>query len=244
MSKVRDPITDTACHILKGAVVTVLGTPVTASVECNNKVKGRLTVEYDSDVKPSDENVKRIEKEANNIVKANLPLKAFSMDRKEAETKYTESKVNNTYIYDKFPVPESVTTLTLVEIENWNINCCPAQHLEKTGDIGYIKIIGTNHRPQKKEFELRFEIVSKEAVEAEQAAQDKSRLEKEKKIKDEQDRLKRESTNIELVTKRVMEITLANQQDKSKAITEISTLLNILKNNSYMNGMNCTISKQ
>ncbi|GAM25891.1 hypothetical protein SAMD00019534_090660 [Acytostelium subglobosum LB1] len=105
-TKARDTITDSACHVLKGAIVKVLNCPVTVSVECQNKVKGRVCIEYTNPDKPDDATIQKIEQEANRVIKENLPFNVFTMERKAAEEKYTKDKVNNTYIYDKFPVPE------------------------------------------------------------------------------------------------------------------------------------------
>ena len=42
----------------------------------------------------------------------------------EAEAKYFDHRVNQTYLYDEYPVPADIIILSLVEIPNWNINCC------------------------------------------------------------------------------------------------------------------------
>ncbi|EFA84871.1 putative alanyl-tRNA synthetase [Heterostelium album PN500] len=240
--KSRDSITDTACHVLKGAIVKVLNTPITVSVECQNKVKGRVCVEYTLDDKPDDSTLQKIEDECNRIIKENLPLNAFSMDRKEAEAKYTKEKVNNTYIYDKFPVPESVTTLTLVEIAGWNINCCPAVHLKSTGELGGIKISGINHRPQKKELEFRFDIVASDAVDNKKKK--KGGAAPAVTVVDplEEHRARISATNVKDLTARIVEMVIANANNQKTleqtTIPEIQNLLTNLKNVSYSNGYN------
>lgn len=58
---------------------------------------------------------------------------------------------------------------------SWNINCCPADHFKSTGEIGGIKILKLNHRPQKNELEFAFEVLPKgQEVKATQAASSKS----------------------------------------------------------------------
>lgn len=55
-----------------------------------------------------------------------------------------------TYIYDKYAnLPEHITEVGLVLIDDWNINGCPGDHLPTTGGVGAIKIPRFNHRPQK-----------------------------------------------------------------------------------------------
>jgi hypothetical protein len=55
-----------------------------------------------------------------------------------------------TYIYDKYAkLPETITEVGLVLIDNWNVNGCPGDHLPSTGGVGAIKVPRFNHRPQK-----------------------------------------------------------------------------------------------
>ncbi|KAN0018888.1 hypothetical protein ACTFIU_008822 [Dictyostelium citrinum] len=245
-SKPRDSTTDSACHVLKGAIVKVLNTPVTISVECNNKVKGRISVEYDQPEKPSQELINKIEEEANLIIKQNLEFKTFKIDRKEAESKYKSNLVNNTYIYDKFPVPESVTELSLVELENWNINCCPAVHLKTTGEIGGIKIGGINHRPAKKELEFRFDIVAS-AVDATPVKPTGRGAKKAAIVVNEPSvegpTLK--DTNVQYLTQKIIKLVLDSKDNEKElqeqTTLEIEQLLTILKNTSYTNGSQSVI---
>jgi len=115
----RDISTDTALHILKGAIVKVLNTPLTTTVECKSHTKGKLSVEYELPEVPSDAIVREIEELANQKVKENVDIEIIKIGRKEAEEKYRREPVNNTFIYDKFPVPDSVTELSLVHIKGY-----------------------------------------------------------------------------------------------------------------------------
>ena len=74
--------THTALHIVKGAVVKVLGAKWTASVYVNGS-HGRLTVKYDR--KPTQEEIKRIEELANEKVRENVPIKVYTLPREEAD---------------------------------------------------------------------------------------------------------------------------------------------------------------
>ncbi|KAN0033531.1 hypothetical protein ACTA71_007218 [Dictyostelium dimigraforme] len=247
-SKPRDSTTDSACHVLKGAIVKVLNTPITISVECNNKVKGRISVEYEHPEKPSQELINKIEEEANLIIKQNLEFKTFKIDRKEAESKYKSNLVNNTFIYDKFPVPESVTELSLVELESWNINCCPAVHLKTTGEIGGIKIGGINHRPAKKELEFRFDIVAAAAADTTTQVKPTSRGAKKAVTVVNEPTVEGptlKDTNVQYLTQKIIKLVL-DSKDNQKELTEQTTLeieqlLTILKNTSYTNGSQSVI---
>ncbi len=61
-------------------------------------------------------------------------------------------------MYDKFPVPASVTTLTLVRIPDWNLNCCLGPHVERTGELGKITLTKWRARGAKRALEISFTV--------------------------------------------------------------------------------------
>ena len=144
-----NPRVDTALHVLKGAVQKVLGTPLTTAVFAEVD-KGRLTVEFEG--KPTDEQMAEIGRLANDKIAEDVPLESFEMGRAEAEKEF-----GNT-MYDKFPVPASVTTLTLVRIPEWNLNCCLGPHTERTGELVKITITKWRARGVKKTLEISFTV--------------------------------------------------------------------------------------
>ena len=146
----KNPKVDSALHILKGAVQKVLGAKITASTYCEND-EGRLTVVFDR--KPLDEEMKLVEAEANNKIKENVIIQHFEMGRKEAEEKF------GTIIYDKFAVPEHITLLKIVQIADWNINCCIGNHEQTTETVGQIIVRKYRFRNAKQELEISFSVV-------------------------------------------------------------------------------------
>jgi len=144
-----NPEVDSALHVLKGAVQKILNATLTTSVYAEEN-KGRLTVEYNG--KPTEQQMQEIETLVNEKIRENVPIETFEMDRKEAEDKY------GTIIYDKFPVPVHIQTLTLTRIKGWNINCCLGPHVKTTGEIGRITILKHRTRQKKKELEISFEV--------------------------------------------------------------------------------------
>lgn len=72
---------DTALHILKGAIVTVLKTPLTIAIQCAKADEGRISVEYQPAEKPSDEQVRLIEQLANKKIQENVPVDLFKMKK-------------------------------------------------------------------------------------------------------------------------------------------------------------------
>jgi len=148
--------THTALHILKGAVVKILGKEAmwTASTYVNGK-HWRLTVQFNR--KPTVDEVKSIEELANVKIREDLKIEVIKMSRDEAENTYGE------VIYDLFRVPENVRELYIVIIRDsdgsiWNINACNKQHLTSSKSIGRIKLDNPRFRASKNLLEIPFDI--------------------------------------------------------------------------------------
>jgi alanyl-tRNA synthetase len=161
MAKARIPEIDTALHIVKGAIVRVLKTPLTVSTECSKPHEGRLAVQWSESRAPTKEEVNQILELTNNKIRENVDVLVTEMDRKEAEEKF-KNGVNSTFIYDKFPVPAQIQKVNVVLIDDWNVNCCVGTHLKKTGDVRFVNSLRFNHRPQKQELEFIFSFNEKD----------------------------------------------------------------------------------
>ena len=142
--------THTALHVLKGAVAKVLDVKWTAGVSVEGS-HGRLTVQ--SDEKPSDEEIARIEAEANAKIREDAPVEIFEMERAEAEKRWGDA------IYDLFPLPASITRLSIFYLPGWNVNACNKEHTKTTGEIGSLRITKTRFRASKKLLEISFDVV-------------------------------------------------------------------------------------
>ncbi len=148
---IKNPKIDSALHVLKGAVQKVLGASLTTNVyESLDEAQGRLTVEFNR--KPTDQEIAEIEKLANEKIKENVEIKHFDMARRDAEEKYGDS------IYDKFPVPAHIKNMKILEIPDWNVNCCIGQHTKTTGEVGKIKLRKVKFRDTKQILEIGFKI--------------------------------------------------------------------------------------
>jgi len=139
----------TALHVVKGAVVKVLGAKWTASVYVSGK-HGRLTVKFDR--KPSEEEVKRIEELANLKVEEDAPVNVYTLPREEAERRFGDE------MYDLFPIPSHVKELSVVVIDGWNVNACSKQHTATTGQVGRIRLGRPRFRASKSLLEIPFDI--------------------------------------------------------------------------------------
>jgi alanyl-tRNA synthetase len=141
--------THTALHVLKGAVQKVLGARLTSSTYVSGN-HGRLAVRFER--KATEEEMRMIEREANNKVAEGAEVIEFEMDRAEAEGHFGDQ------IYDVFPVPANVTRLRIVRIPDWNINCCLERHTESTSQVGRIRVGRQRFRNSRKELEIEFNV--------------------------------------------------------------------------------------
>jgi len=134
---------------VKGAAERVLGVRKTASVYVSGG-HGRLTVQYER--KPTEEEMKNIEKAANEKIAEGAEVLEFEMEKSEAEGHFGD------VIYDLFPLPPGASRLHIVRIPEWNINCCNERHVENTLQIGRIKLGRARYRNSRKELEIEFEL--------------------------------------------------------------------------------------
>jgi alanyl-tRNA synthetase len=105
--------THTALHVLKGAAVKVLDAKWTAGVYVKEN-HGRLTLQYGR--KPTPEEITRIEELANSKIQGDSPIEVTEINRKDAEERWGDA------IYDLFPIPPTITRLTILHIPDWNVN--------------------------------------------------------------------------------------------------------------------------
>jgi len=139
----------TALHVLKGAAVEVLGVKWTAGVSVSGS-HGRLTLQFDR--KPTEDEMRRVEEAANRVIAEDIGVEELVMDRSEAEKRWGD------LIYDLFPIPESVTELSICHIPGWNVNACNREHCSSTGGVGSLAISKYRYRANKGVLEISFDI--------------------------------------------------------------------------------------
>ncbi|KUH33399.1 alanyl-tRNA editing protein AlaX [Thermococcus celericrescens] len=147
-----DVRTHTALHVVKGAVVKVLGEKAkwTTSVYVDGN-HGRVTVKFDR--KPTPEEIAEIGRLASEKVRENVLVRVYELPREEAEERFGED------MYDLFPIPPEVKTLKVVVIEGWNVNACKEEHTATIGEIGEIKIRKVRFRKSKELLEISFDVL-------------------------------------------------------------------------------------
>jgi len=141
--------THTALHVLKGAVVKVLGARWTAGVHVKGN-HGRLTLQFDR--KPTPEEVIHIEELANSKIMEDALVEVTDMERTEAEALWGDA------IYDLFSIPPAITRLSILHIPDWNVNACNKQHTPTTAPIGRLTITKTRYRATKRLLEISYDI--------------------------------------------------------------------------------------
>jgi alanyl-tRNA synthetase len=143
--------THTALHIVKGAIVKVLGPDAKWSTSAGvDGSHGRIAVEFNR--KPTDQEIAEIQKKVNEKIAEDAPIEIHELSRRDAEARWGD------WIYDKFPLPESIQQLSVLYLPDWNVNACNKQHTETTGQIGAIKITKTRYRNSKQVLEISYEV--------------------------------------------------------------------------------------
>mmetsp|Transcript_13276 Transcript_13276/g.18102 ORF Transcript_13276/g.18102 Transcript_13276/m.18102 type:complete len:258 (-) Transcript_13276:68-841(-) len=154
MKKARHhPDVDTAFHLLKGAIVKVLGANLTDSLNFSGATKGKITLVYSGEEAPEQSAIQQIEDLANDKISSAIELTEEMMARPEAEAKYTENPVNNTNIYDKARPRPDIKELPIALIPDWNVNCCCGPHTQPK-DLKPIRILNVTHQKGKKKLEF------------------------------------------------------------------------------------------
>ena len=129
----RESITKhhTATHILNSSARNTLGSWIWQNSAFKDVNYGRLDITHHSAL--NKEEVERIEKTANEIVMKNLDVNIKEYERGESEQKFSFR------IYQGGVVPSN--KVRIVNISNFDIEACGGTHVNRTGDIGLIKIL-------------------------------------------------------------------------------------------------------
>ena len=123
----------TATHILLGAARRVLGDHVWQHGVQKGVERTRLDISHFKRIEPNE--VREIERLANEVMMEGRPVKAEWMNRNLAERKYGFD------LYQGGVVPGK--KVRVVEVEGWNAQACAGTHCSRTSEVGFIKILRT-----------------------------------------------------------------------------------------------------
>ncbi len=144
--------THTALHIIKGAIVKVLGAEAKWSTSAGiDGAHGRIAVEYPR--KPTDQQLAEIQTKVDQKIAEDSEIETYKMTRREAEQRWGD------WIYDKFPLPDTIQEVTIFHLPDWNVNACIKKHTQTTGQIGKIQITKTRYRKSKQVLEISYDII-------------------------------------------------------------------------------------
>ena len=122
-------------HILNAVMQRDFGTG--RSVEAHFGTK-KSKCDYRVDCPLTDNDLLKIEAAVNAEVEADHPVTTFEISREEADAKYDMGKV-----------PDSATTIRIVQIGNLDVIPCVGQHVEHTGQIGRFVIRSADMKDEK-----------------------------------------------------------------------------------------------
>ncbi len=123
----------TSTHVIMGAARRVLGAHVWQSGAQKEVEKARLDISHPKRL--SNQEISEVERLANEVVMRNLQVETLWLPREEAELKY------GFRLYQGGVVPGR--EIRVVKTADWEIEACGGTHCRHTGEIGLIKIIGT-----------------------------------------------------------------------------------------------------
>ena len=121
----------TSTHIVNAAAKRVLGRHINQAGAKKTEEKAHLDITHYQSL--TDEELSRIEEEANKIVKENIPIRKTFLLREDAEKRYGMA------IYQGGAVPGKM--IRIVEIPEVDVEACGGTHLNSTGEAGEIKIL-------------------------------------------------------------------------------------------------------
>ena len=141
--------TNTALHVVKGAIAKTLGVKWTASVWVEGN-HGRIAVQYDK--KPTEDEIAEIQRLTSQKISEDASIEVVEMNRGDAEDRWGE------IIYDLFPLPEHIRELKIFNLPGWNVNACNKEHTSTTGEIGNVIITKARFRNSKQLLEVSFDV--------------------------------------------------------------------------------------
>ncbi len=121
----------TATHIINGAAKKVLGNHVWQAGAAKTTEKGRIDITHYENL--AEKQIVEIEEEANKIVEADITLKHGIVPKGRAEAEH------GFRLYQGGAVPGK--EIRVVDIPGYDTEACGGTHLNRTGEVGKIKIL-------------------------------------------------------------------------------------------------------
>ncbi|MHA1897113.1 MAG: alanine--tRNA ligase-related protein, partial [Promethearchaeota archaeon] len=121
----------TATHVINAAARQILGDHINQASAKKTFEKAHLDITHYESLK--EEQIRKIEERANEIIAQKIPIHSYLLPRAEAEKKY------GMRLYQGGAVPGK--KVRVVEIEGQDVEACGGTHMHNTSEIEKIKII-------------------------------------------------------------------------------------------------------
>ncbi|MBI2546600.1 alanine--tRNA ligase [Candidatus Woesearchaeota archaeon] len=121
----------TATHIMTYAARTVLGKHANQASAKKTMEKGQLDVTHYASI--TEQQLKEMEKVANEVARKKVPISLSFMPRNEAEQEFSMG------IYQGGVVPGKL--IRIVNIKGYDVEACGGTHLHDTSEVGKIKVL-------------------------------------------------------------------------------------------------------
>ena len=123
----------TATHLLNGALRTVLGPHVWQAGAHKAVEAARIDITHFRAL--TTDEVERVERLVNRVVREDRPVKSYFEPRTEAERRFGFT------LYQGEPCPGK--ELRIVEIEGFDVEACGGTHCTHTSEVGLVTVLGT-----------------------------------------------------------------------------------------------------
>lgn len=136
----------TAQHLLSAVLLDRFDAPTTG----NQLYADRARIDCEHDRFATEDRSAIVER-VNELIEADLPVRWYTMSRAEAEAELDPARTRLDLL------PESVTTVRIVEIEEIDRTACAGTHVDRTGRIGRFELTGRETAGRGRE-RLRFRL--------------------------------------------------------------------------------------
>jgi alanyl-tRNA synthetase len=123
----------TATHLLNGALREVLGPHVWQAGAFKSPELARIDITHFRAL--SLDELAQVDRRVNAVIRENRPVRSYFESRGEAERRFGFT------LYQGGSVPGK--RLRIVEIEGFDVEACGGTHCTRTGEVGFVTILGT-----------------------------------------------------------------------------------------------------
>lgn len=125
------PAMHSAEHIMNGTMVKLFNTSRAFSAHIEKK-KSKCDYRFDRNL--TDEELARLEKQVNEVIKSNLPVTEEFMNRQEAEKMFNLERLPD----------DAGDTVRIIRIGDYDACPCIGPHVSNTSEIGEFRVVSSS----------------------------------------------------------------------------------------------------